>query len=211
MAVAADPSTPPSKPLSPDQSLAAQRVLVYSLTGLLVLTSWVVAAAFRDPCAAVPGVLPGMCKPTVAQRLPSGETLGVLFSIQVVMVVLYELRWSLRNVLVGVVGGLQIGLAIYLYDLGKPTLLIVACGLCGVAMLGLEYGIRKEKRAAWAFATVTTGVMTLIFFFASRRIEHGLGIPLVYGVLPSLALLLPITVALATSAPGTPRNKPFAR
>jgi hypothetical protein len=211
MAVATEPTTPPAKPAAPGSELAGQRALVYSLTALLVVTSWVVAAAFRDPCAATPGMLPGMCKPTMAQRLPSGGTLGLLLSIQVVMVVFYELRWTLRNILVGLVGAAQTAIAIYLFSLGKPTLLVIACGLTGVALMALEYGVRKDRRAAWAFATVTAGVLTLIYFFASRRIEHALNIPLAMAVLPALGLLLPITVALSTSPPGAPRTRPFAR
>jgi hypothetical protein len=198
-------------PRPPDFNPAAQRALVYSLTGLLVLTSWVVAAAFKDPCAGTPGIMPGMCKPTVAQRLPSMETLGTLLSIQVVMVVLYELRWTLRGPLVAVVGAAMLGVAAYLMSIDKPTLLVVAVSLIGASLVGLEYGIRKGKRAPWAFATVTCGVLTLIFFFASRRIHESLDIPLALAVLPSLGGLLPVTVALATSSPAAPRIPPFGK
>jgi hypothetical protein len=169
----------------------------------------VIAAAFKDPCAAAPGVLPGVCHPTMSQRLPSAMTLGTLLLIQVSMVVMFELRWYLRVWLTAGVGVAQLALATSLISAGKPTLLVLACVLSGVAMLGLAYGVHKENRAAWAFATVISAVLTLIFFFASRRIERGAEIDLVYAVLPSLAVLLPITVALATSAPGAPRTPPF--
>lgn len=179
-----------------------QRSLVYTLTGLLGLMGLAMAMAFKDPCAEIADPMKRlMCKPTFGDRLPTGMVIASMLGVQLAMVVFYELRQHLRVYGLALVGAGLVGVAGLLLLDGYPIPLVIANGIGGAGLVACAAGIYRGDRAAWSIATAVSAVLAVVFFFASAKIASAFELSLAIGVLPSLAVFLPLTVALGTTPP----------
>lgn len=199
-------TTTPAKAGEPARSASAssaQRTLVYALTGLLCLTGLLLAMAFKDPCPAPALKMIATCKPTIGDRIPSGAAFGAAALVMVMMAAMYELRTLVRVWGVAAAGAGLVGIGgLVAYD-GMSMVLVTVCVVIGGLLVWASRGIEREERVAWAFAAATTGTMAVVTFFSAAKIGGVLGIPLSIALLPSMGLLLPLTVALATTPPGS--------
>ncbi len=195
--------TAPTKPSTSASASSAQRTLVYALTGLLCLTGLLLAMAFKDPCPAPALKMIAKCNPTIGDRMPSWSAFGAALSVQTMMMALYEMRRWVRVWGVAGAGALLIVIGgLVAYD-GMSKVLVITCVVVGGALIVAARGINREQRVAWAFAAATTGTLAVVTFFSAAKIGGEIGVPLSLALLPSLAMLLPLTVALGTTAPGT--------
>lgn len=180
----------------------SQRSLVYTLTGLLGLMGLAMAMAFKDPCAEIVDPMARMmCKPKVADRMPTLLVVGAMIGVQLSMAMFYELRQQARVYGLGVVGAALVAVGTLVVTAGMPIPLAVACLLGGGTLVACAVGIFRNHRGAWALATSLSAVLAVVFFFGSARVQSSLDIPLAIAVLPAMAVFLPLTVALATTPP----------
>jgi hypothetical protein len=217
MAGAPDPSEPKQPSPVPDP-VVAQRALVTGLLVLLVLTGLVLAVAFRDPCARYGGedllrMAGQRCQDVVrwTDYIPDGLTFGVLLAIFTLNLLCYELRWVIRAIAPGLLGVVFVGLGVMIHAQGMPVVLGAFYWVFGLALLASAWGIHRGYRAGWSTAAAIIGVTCVAQFFGSSRLADETGWPMSLAILPSLGLLLPIVLALATSPPGGTRYRPFAR
>lgn len=180
----------------------SQRALVYTLTGLLGLMGLAMAIAFKDPCGELADPMARvMCKPKLADRMPSLLVIVAMLGVQVAMAGFYELRQHARVYGLGVVGAALVGVgAMVMYE-GLPIPFVVACVLGGATLVACAVGIYRGQRAAWSIACSMCATLAVVLFFGSARVQATLDIPLALAVLPSMAVFLPLTVALATTPP----------
>jgi hypothetical protein len=206
-----DDDADPSTELPVEARLSAQRQVVYALTAMLALAGLVLVIALDDPCNRLADpVLRVGCRPSLADRIPRSP--GVYLALAAIVgaiVVAYELRWSLRAPLAAVAGLGQLVVATVAGQRGMSAVLVVTCVLTAGALVAAAVGVQRNQRPGWAVAATTCGVLTVVYFFGAPKLAAAAGWPLWLGVLPALAVLLPTTVALATSAPGAPVNVPF--
>lgn len=198
-------TTPAAKPAATGASSAssAQRTLVYALTGLLCLTGLLLAMAFKDPCPAPALKMIAKCKPTIGDRIPSGSAFAAAGIVMAMMAGMYELRRLVRVWGVAAAGaGLIVVGVLVAYD-GMSLVLVTTCFVIGGLLGWASRGIDRDERVAWAFAAATTGTMAVVTFFSAAKMGGVIGVPLSMALLPSLGLLLPLTVALACTPPGS--------
>jgi hypothetical protein len=195
-----------------------QRMLVYTIIGLLCLAGLIMAVAFSDPCKAYGGeaklgLIGKKCSDVVAWTdwLPSIHAWISVAIILAANVLIYELRFYLRVHGVAAVGAIFfVNAGIIAVD-GLPVPLIVFYALFGVAMVLAAWGIQRERREGWSAALAICAVLLTGHFFGAAKIAQETGWSMAYALLPSMGLLLPLVVALLCSPPGAPRVKPFAR
>lgn len=206
--------TEPAKPKAPADPIVLQRSLVYALTGLLCLTGLVLAMAFKDPCAhaeVANDFALARCHPSMSDRLPDLQTWVSMMLVLAITVILYEVRWYVRVGLVAMIGSAELVVAVLVWHAGMSTVLGIANGLIGCAMIACAVGLQMGKRVAWSYATAICGVLTLVFFFGSSKVRDATGLHLAWAVLPSLAAFLPATIALACAPLGGTPYAPFAK
>lgn len=195
-----------------------QRMLVYTIVGLLCLAGLILAVAFSDPCKAYGGeaklgLIGKKCSDVVAWTdwLPSYHAWISVAIILAANVLMYELRFYFRVYGVSALGALFFCIAgITLVD-GLPIPLVVFYALFAVALMLAAWGIQRERREGWSAALAICSVLLTGHFFGAAKIAHETGWSMAYALLPSMAILLPLVIALLTSPPGAPRVKPFAR
>lgn len=219
MADAPDPpNATPAKPARPPADpVQSQRAMVYSMVALMCLTGLVVGMALSDPCQRYGGeatlVMSGRrCSEVVQWRdyLPGTAGWTAFAVILVANILIYELRWIVRVAGPAVLGGLYLLTAIVAFTKDQPMVLPVFYGLFGGGLLLSAYGIARGRREGWAFALSMTGVMLLAHFFGASKIATETGWPMAYALLPSMAIMLPILIALVTTPPGAKVYAPFA-
>lgn len=180
----------------------SQRALVYTLTGLLGLMGLAMAMAFKDPCADIADpILRVRCQPSFADRIPDGLVFLSMLGVLGAMAIFYELRAILRVHGVAVVGAMLAGTGAKVAIDGMPLPLVVALLIGGGALVACAVGIHRGHRVAWSFAVALSSTLAVVFFFGSARVQSTTGWPLAIAVLPSMAVFLPLTVALATTPP----------
>jgi len=180
----------------------SQRSLVYTLTGLLGLMGLAMAVAFKDPCGEIADPMARvMCKPKLADRMPTILVFASMIGVQVAMAMFYELRAHLRVYGLAVVGAGFAAVGALVAVAGMPIPFALACILGGGTLVACAVGIYRDHRGAWSLATALCSVLALVFFFGSARVQGALDIPLALAVLPSMAIFLPLTVALTLTPP----------
>jgi uncharacterized membrane protein len=180
----------------------SQRSLVYTLTGLLGLMGLAMAIAFKDPCAEIVDPMArAMCKPKLADRMPTMLVVASMLGVQVAMAMFYELRQHLRVYGLGAVGAGLAVVGVLIFTAGMAIPLALACLLGGCILVACAVGVHRGNRAAWAIATSLSSVLALVFFFGSARVQSAFDIPLALAVLPSMAVFLPLSVALTLTPP----------
>lgn len=219
MAEAPDPSQPAEKPARPPADpVVHQRTLIYSITGLVCLTGVLLAMAFKDACAKYGGesalaAVGADCSDVVkfSDYLPDTTTVLAMLGVWVVNVLVWEVRWVIRNWLPGLLGTAFVVLSIATLVADRPLPLIVAYFLFGVAMIACTWGMLRERREGWAFAVSMFGMQLIAHFFGTSVIRGALGTHLAIAVLPAMAVFLPAFLALATTPPGATRYAPFSK
>jgi len=195
-----------------------QRMLVYTIVGLLCLAGLILAVAFSDPCKAYGGeaklgLVGKKCSDVVAWTdwIPRWRAWVAVAIIMAVNVLAYELRFYVRVHGVGALGALFFVTAGTSAVEGLPVPLIVFYALSGVAMILAAWGIQRERREGWSAALAMCSVLLTGHFFGTAKIAQETGWSMAFALLPAMAVLLPMVIALLCSPPGAPRVKPFAR
>jgi hypothetical protein len=197
--------------------IQTQRMLVYTIVGLLCLSGLILAAAMADPCAAHGGdakleLVGKRCSDVVAfgDYLPKTAAWIAVAIILAANVLFYELRFLLRVYGVAAIGAFFVINAAVIAADGLPIVLVTFYALFGIAMMWSAYGIHRERREGWAAALSMSAVLLTGHFFGTAKIAQETGWPIAYALLPSMALMLPLVIALLTSPPGATPVKPFA-
>jgi hypothetical protein len=198
--------------------IQTQRLLVYTIVGLLCLAGLVLSIALGDVCARYGGeaklaLVGRSCSDHVTwtDYIPQRDAWIVVGIILGVNIAFYELRFYLRVYGVGALGALYVGVAAVTGAGGLPAPLVIFYALFGIALIASAWGIHHERREGWSAALAMCAVMLTGHFFGTAKIAQETGAPMAFALLPSMAILLPMMIALLTSPPGAPRVKPFAR
>ena len=207
-----------NKPQPPPDPIQTQRTLVYTIIGLLCLAGLILAVAFSDPCKAFGGeaklgLVGKTCSDVVAWTdwIPGWRAWVAVAIIIAINILAYELRFYVRIHGVAALGALFLVTAGGSAVEGLPVPLIVFYALFGIAMILSAWGIQRERREGWSAALAMCCVLLTGHFFGTAKIAQETGWPMAFALLPSMAVLLPMVIALLCSPPGTPRVKPFGR
>ena len=197
--------------------IQTQRMLVYSIVGLLCLSGLILAVAMGDPCKEWGGesklaLIGKTCSEvtTWTEWIPRSAAWIAVAIILAANVLFYELRFILRVYGVAAIGAFFVVNAAVIGAEGLPLVLVIFYALFGIAMMWSAYGIHRERREGWAAALSMSGVLLTGHFFGSAKIAQETGWSMAYALLPSMAVMLPLMIALLTSPPGATPVKPFA-
>lgn len=216
MADAPDPSQEkPARP--PTDPVHAQRAMVYSLVAVMCLAGLVIAMALSDACKKYGGeealaAIGKRCKNVVTFQdyLPTTDGWLALGMVLAVNILVYELRWVVRIVAPIALGVLYLVTAVLAFTKDLPMLLPVFYAVFGAGLLLSAWGIAKDRREGWAFALSMASVMLVAHFFGASKIATETGWPMAWAIVPSMAIMLPVVIALATTPPGARHYAPFA-
>jgi hypothetical protein len=178
-----------SKPETSD----LQRLIVYVVTGAVGLFGLLLVLFLKDPRHG---------------RIPGPAPMIAIVVMWATTVLFYELRWYIRQWVVGALGIIEISVAVALFQTSK--VLASTNALIGITLVAAAYGIHKEQRGPWAAAASTCGTLALTYGFGASRVAKELDTHLAWAFIPALAMFLPACIMLATSSPGSTRYEPFA-